>query len=129
MYIYIYMYMVFTTEALLEVAIESWPEWDLNHDHWIPFRRCNRLSYQAMSPARTQSQLCTATPSSSFVQCQVLFRLLHSSVATFILIEIFLRPSRECSEMNNRYVIHHWMILWSIRLSVSVIQCQVSFRE
>ena len=34
-YIYIYMYalyiyMVFTTEGLFEVAIESWPEWDLN---------------------------------------------------------------------------------------------------
>ena len=28
--IYIYIYMVFTTEALFEVAIESWPEWDLN---------------------------------------------------------------------------------------------------
>ena len=28
--IYIYIYMVFTTEGLLEVAIESWPEWDLN---------------------------------------------------------------------------------------------------
>ena len=23
-------YMVFTTERFLEVAIESWPEWDLN---------------------------------------------------------------------------------------------------
>ena len=35
-YIYIYIYicvcvcMVFTTEGFLEVAIESWPEWDLN---------------------------------------------------------------------------------------------------
>ena len=28
--IYIYIYMVFTTEGLLEVAIESWPKWDLN---------------------------------------------------------------------------------------------------
>ena len=27
--IYIYKEMVFTTEGLLEVAIESWPEWDL----------------------------------------------------------------------------------------------------
>ena len=27
---YIYIYMVFTTEGLFEVAIESWPEWDLN---------------------------------------------------------------------------------------------------
>ena len=25
-----YIYMVFTTEELFEVAIESWPEWDLN---------------------------------------------------------------------------------------------------
>ena len=30
MYIHIYIYMVFTTEGLFEVAIESWPEWDLN---------------------------------------------------------------------------------------------------
>ena len=29
-YIYIYIYMVFITEGFLEVAIESWPEWDLN---------------------------------------------------------------------------------------------------
>ena len=31
-YIYgiMYIYIVFTTEGLLEVAIESWPDWDLN---------------------------------------------------------------------------------------------------
>ena len=40
-----------------------------------------------MSSTRTQSQLCTATPISSFVQCQVSFRLLPSSIATFVLIE------------------------------------------
>ena len=45
---------------------------------------------QFMSSTRTQSQLCTATPISSFIQCQVSFRLLPSSVATFILTEIFL---------------------------------------
>ena len=28
--IYIYIYMAFTTEGFLEVAIESWPEWDLS---------------------------------------------------------------------------------------------------
>ena len=28
--IYIYLYMVFTTEGCFEVAIESWPECDLN---------------------------------------------------------------------------------------------------
>ena len=40
---------------------------------------------------RTQSQLCTATPISSLVQCKVSFRLFSSSVVTFILMEIFLR--------------------------------------
>ena len=25
-----YIYIVLTTEAFLEVAIENWPEWDLN---------------------------------------------------------------------------------------------------
>ena len=31
MYIYIYVYVyIFTTEGLFEVAIENWPEWDLN---------------------------------------------------------------------------------------------------
>ena len=25
-----YVYMVFTSEGFFEVAIESWPEWDLN---------------------------------------------------------------------------------------------------
>ena len=38
-----------------------------------------------------RGQLWTATPISSFVQCQVSFRLLLSSVTTFIWIEIFLR--------------------------------------
>ena len=59
-------------------------------------RRSNH--YQAMSSTRTQGQLCTATSISSFVQCQLSFRLLPSSVATFILIEIFLRYA---------YIIHN----------------------
>ena len=85
----LYICMVFSTQGIFEVATESWPEWD--YDHWIPFRRSNRLSYQAMSSTRTQSQLCTATPVLSIVQCQISFLLLPSSVATFTLIEIFLR--------------------------------------
>ena len=28
--IYIYIYIYITTEGFFEVAIESWPEWDLN---------------------------------------------------------------------------------------------------
>ena len=66
-----------------------------------------------MNSSRTQSELCTPTPISSFVQCQVLFRLLPSSVATFVWIEIFLRQSHEYSGINNTYGIHHWRILRS----------------
>ena len=70
------------------------------HDHWIPLRRSNQLSYQATSSTRTQSQLCTATPISSFVKCHISFPLLPSSVATFVLIEVLLRKSHECSGMS-----------------------------
>ena len=40
-----------------------------------------------MCSTHTQSQLCTATTISSFIQCQVSFRLLPLSVVMFILIE------------------------------------------
>ena len=40
---------------------------------------------------RTQSQLCTATPIPSLVQCKISFRLFSSSVVTFISMEISLR--------------------------------------
>ena len=42
------------TQTLFQVAIESWPEWDLNP--------------RPLNSTRTQSQLCTATPISSLVQ-------------------------------------------------------------
>ena len=58
-------------------------------DHWIPFKRSNQLSYQAMSSTRTQTQLCTVAPMSSCVQCHISFRQFSSSVATFIFIKIF----------------------------------------
>ena len=74
MYIYIYIYIY----TLFEVAIKSWPKWDLNPP---PLFRCsNQLRYQAMSLTGTQSQLCIATAISSFVQCQVSFPLLPSLV-------------------------------------------------
>ena len=84
--------MVFITEGFFEVAIESWREWDLNpRPHEFRSDALNRLSYQAMSLTRTHSQLCTATPISSFAQCHISFRLLPSSVAPSVLIEILLR--------------------------------------
>ena len=91
MYIYIYIY-IYT--YIFEVVIESWPEWHLNPqplNSVIPFRRSNRLSYLTMSSTHTQNQLCTATPILSLLQCQVSFRPLPSSFATFVLIEFFLR--------------------------------------
>ena len=47
MYIYIYICMyVFTTEGFFEVAIESWPEWDLNPrplNSFVQLLQFNRL--------------------------------------------------------------------------------------
>ena len=60
-------------------------------DHWVPFKRFNRLSYHAMSSTRTQSQIWTATPISSFVQCHISFRLLAFVSRHVNLIEVFCR--------------------------------------
>ena len=67
--------MVFTTDEFSEVAVESWPEWDLNPRPLNSVQTSYRLSYQAMNSTLTQSQLCTATPISLFVQCHISFRL------------------------------------------------------
>ena len=70
-YIYIYIYNNLhgihdcTTERFLEVAIESWPVWDLNRRPLNSVQTLNRLGYQAMSSTRSQSQFCTATSTSS----------------------------------------------------------------
>ena len=56
----------------------------------LKMRRSNRLSYQAMSSARTHSQFGTATPISPFVQYQISFRLMPSSAATSILMKVFM---------------------------------------
>ena len=45
LYICIYMVFIYGIEGFFEVAIESWPEWDLNLQPRIPFRRSNWLSY------------------------------------------------------------------------------------
>ena len=67
----IYIAYAFTTEGFLEVAIESWPEWDLNPRPKNSFRCSNQLSYQAMNSTCTKNQLCTATLISSFAQCSL----------------------------------------------------------
>ena len=67
-YIYIYIYGIHYWRILWssyrKVAwVGEWEIWTL--DHWIPFKRSNRLSYQAMSSTRTQGQLSSATSVSS----------------------------------------------------------------
>ena len=83
----VYMVFTFTTKRFFEVAIESWSECSLNpRTLWF----CSvAVTDWSISSTNTQSQLCTATPISSFVQCKVSFWLLPSSVATFILIKTF----------------------------------------
>ena len=95
-YIYMYTYMYDIHHwRIFEAAIESWHSsyrkseiW--THDHWIPFRRYNRLSHQIMSSTPTQSQLCRATSISSLFlsNVHISFLPLPSSVATFALSEI-----------------------------------------
>ena len=96
-YIYIWYYGIHHWRILWSISsyrklarVEFW-----THDHWIPFRRSNRVSHQAMSFALR----------ANFVQVlqfyclrQILFRPLPSSiVATFVLIEICMRQSHEFS--------------------------------
>ena len=80
----------------------------------MPFRRSNRLSYQTMSSTRTQSQLCIATPISSFAQCPISSGLLLSSLTTFILILKFSWGNHvSVVEWPDTYGIHQWTIIWS----------------
>ena len=100
-YIFIYIiYMVFTTDGFLEVAIESWPEWDLNP------RPLN--SVQTLKPTEVSCHEFNLLPEptlynySNFVSLfsiDVSFRSLPSSVVTFALREVSHRESR-CSGMN-----------------------------
>ena len=84
--------MVCITDRFFEVAIESWPEWDLKPERLNSIQHSNRLSYQAMSSTCTQSQLSTATPISSFVQCHIsfwLFIVSHHIYNKYIYIYIY----------------------------------------
>ena len=61
---------VFTTEGILEVAIESRPEWESNPQRLHSVQTLlTVVSYQAVRSTRVQSQVITATSISPFVQC------------------------------------------------------------
>ena len=60
-----------------------------------------------MSPTHTQSQFCAATPISPFVQCHISFRLLPSSVTTFVSGEILLLITRYLKMTTTiAYIVH-----------------------
>ena len=78
------------------------------HHHWIPFRRSNRPSYQAMSPIRTESQLCTATPISSLFSVFT-FHFSYCLRQSPHLLEAKSRTSNHISSgMIDTYGVHHW---------------------
>ena len=115
-YIYIYtyiIYMVFITEAFFEVAIESCPSGIWTHNHWIPFRRSNRMSYQATSSTPTQSQLCE--PLQSHRLFSVAFHFGHCLRQSPRLFQLKFCWGNHMSvaEWVDTYVIHHRSILWS----------------
>ena len=104
------------------------------HEYWILFRHSNRLSYQDTSSTSTQSQFCTTTPFSSFVQCHISFRL-FASVShhvyfnrNFLYIYIYIlwkniylfRNSSKLSISNNLSISMIWNILWILAFSVSL---------
>ena len=80
----VFIYKEYVTKNIYAYFLKLLQKVSLNgiwtHDHWIPFRRSNRMSYQAMSPTCTQSQFCTATPISSFAQCHISYRLFDFEV-------------------------------------------------
>ena len=61
----------------------------------------------------TQSQLFTATLISSFIQSKISFRLFPSSVATFILIEVY-------------YLVKCSIVIWLEFVSVIFLSCEKS---
>ena len=81
--------MVFTTEGLLEVAIESWPEWDLNPR---PLNSVQTLQPTELSGhefnSLSEPTLYSYSNFISLSSVHISFRSLPSSVATFVLSEV-----------------------------------------
>ena len=81
--------MVLTTDGFWEVALESWPGRTSNQ--LTLSRHSNEVTYQTMSSTCTQSQLCTATPFSLFVQCHISIQPFSFVSYHVSLIEVFCR--------------------------------------
>ena len=79
--------MIFTTEGFLEVAIESWPEWDLNPRTLNSVQRLTELSGHEFN-SLSEPTLCSYFNLISLFSVQISFRSLPSSVATIALSEV-----------------------------------------
>ena len=83
------------------------------HEHWIPFRRSNRLSYQARSSTRTQSQLCTDTPISSLCSVFTFHFSLCLCQSPHLLQVKSRRGNPVVAEWIDTHGIQHWRIFRS----------------
>ena len=81
--------MVFITEGFLEVAIESWPEWDLNPrpPNFVQTLLPTDLSDHEFN-SRSEPTLHSYSNFTSLFSVHISFRPLPSSVAIFALSEI-----------------------------------------
>ena len=127
MYLYIYIYVLYILFLYIYIyiyihknrKITQFPQfyvtlyiYVVTLEHWILFRCLNRLSYQSMSSTRTQSQLYTSTPVSSFSDVSYFISstacirhhiFLNQKIAHVV---TWMYRKDECS-------IHHWKIFGS----------------
>ena len=81
--------MLFTTEGLLEVAIESWPDWDLNPQplNFVQTLEPTGLSGHEFNPL-SEPTLYSYSNFISLPSVHISFRSFPSSVATFVSSEV-----------------------------------------
>ena len=73
--IYIYIYIIYIYSIYIYIIYIQYIYIVYIQYIYIYIYIYNQLSYQTISLTRTQGQLSTATPISSFVQCQISFQL------------------------------------------------------
>ena len=102
------------------ICKEKWTDtYSIHHWRiiWISHRklvwRSNRPSYQVMSSPRTQSQLCTATSISTFVQCRFRFGYCLRQSPRLFWSKFYWGNDMSVAEWTDIYGIHNWRIIWS----------------
>ena len=82
-----------------------------------------------MSSTCAQSHHCSATPILSFFRYYILFRLLPSSVATFIYSKDCWGNNIGVAEWTDIHGIHHWKILRSSYRKLTWMECELRTAE